>query len=173
MPAGLQLIVHMHVRRHRLDLVEHRRQFLVFGDDQLRRLLGDVRVGGQHDRHWLADEPHLVDRQDRLVVERRAVIGIGDHLADVVGGDDAVHARHRAGRAHVDALDAAMRHGAAEDLSVQHAGQPHVVDVFGAAGDLLARFEPRHRAADLGARHYGVHRLGAPASRACRTARRR
>ena len=56
-------------------LVEDRRQFLVFCDDELRRLLGDVRVGGEHDRDRFADEVHLVDRQDRLIVECRPVIG--------------------------------------------------------------------------------------------------
>ena len=93
--GGLELLVHVHVVLGRLDLVEHRRQLLVLGDDQLRRLLGDVRIGRQHDRDRLAHVVHLVDRQDRLVVERRAVIGVGDHLPHVVGGDDAVHARHR------------------------------------------------------------------------------
>ena len=49
----------------------------------------------------------------------------------------------------VDRLDAAVRDRAAEDLAVQHAGQPHGVGVFGAPGDLFARLEPRQRAADL------------------------
>ena len=34
---------------------------------------------------------------------------------------------------------------------MQHPGQPHGVDVFGTAGDLVAAFEPRHRASDLSA----------------------
>ena len=84
--GGLELVVHERLVLGRLDLVEHRRQFLVLGDDQLRRLLGDVRIGGEHDRDRLADEMHLADGEDRLVVEGRAVIGIGDHLADVVAG---------------------------------------------------------------------------------------
>ena len=49
----------------------------------------------------------------------------------------------------VDRLDPAVRHGAAEYLGMQHAGQAHGVGVFGAAGDLVAAFEARHRAADL------------------------
>jgi hypothetical protein len=46
-------------------------------------------------------------------------------------------------RTGVDRFDPAMRHRAAEDLSVQHLRQPHGVSVFGASGDLLAAFEPR------------------------------
>ena len=145
----LELLVHQDLRGQRLDLVEDRRQFLVFGDDQLRRLLGDMRIGGEHHRDRLADVAHLVDRQDRLVVECRPVIGLRDDLAHVVDGDDAIDAGHLLGRAGVDRLDAAVRDRAAEDLAVQHAGQPHGVGVFGAAGDLLARLEPRQRAADL------------------------
>ena len=141
--------MHQRLVLRRLDLVEHRRQLLVFGDDELRRLLGDVRIGGEHDRDRLADVVHLVDREDRLVVEGRAVIGLGDDLAHVLGCDDAIDAGHLPGRAGVDRLDAAVRDRAAENLAVQHAGQPHGVGVFGAPGDLLARLEPRQRAADL------------------------
>ena len=67
-----------------LDLVEDRRQLFVFGDDQLRRLLGDMGIGGKHHRNRLADIVHLVDRQDRLVVECRPVIGLRDDLAHVL-----------------------------------------------------------------------------------------
>ena len=139
----LELVVHVHRRSHRLDFVVDCGQFLVFGDDFLRRGLGDMRIGGEHDGDRLADEPHLVDRQDRLIMECRTVIGIGNDLGDVLGGDDAIDARDFFRRAHVDRLDAAVRHGAAEDFSVQHAGQPHRMGVFGAADDLVARFEPR------------------------------
>ena len=79
----LELLVHQDLVFGRLDLVEYRRQLLVFGDDELRRLLGDVRIGGEHDRDRLADIMHLADGEDRLVVEGRAVIGIGDDLAHV------------------------------------------------------------------------------------------
>ena len=42
----LELVVHVDLRGQRLDLVEDRRQLLVFGGDELHRLLGDVRIGG-------------------------------------------------------------------------------------------------------------------------------
>ncbi len=152
----LEFVVHIDRRGHRLDFVVDSRQLFVFGDDRLRGGFGDVGIGGEHHGHRLADEPHLVDRQNRLIVERRTVIGIGDHLAHVVGGDDAKNARHRLRGAGVDRLDAAVCDGAAKDLAVQHPGQPHHMRVLGAAGDLLACFEAWNRAADLAAAHW-VH----------------
>ncbi len=94
MPAGLQLRVHQRLVFRRLDLIEHRRQLLVLRYDQRNRLLGDVRIGSQHDRHRLADIIYFVDGEDRLIVEGRSVIGIGDDLAHVLGGDDAVDPGH-------------------------------------------------------------------------------
>ena len=82
--GGLELLVHQDLVLGRLDLVEDRRQFLVLGDDQRRGLLGDMGVLGEHHRDRLADVVHLADREDRLVVERRAVIGMRDDLAHVV-----------------------------------------------------------------------------------------
>ena len=169
----LQFVVHQRLVFGRLDLVEHRRQFLVVGHDLLHGLIGDMRIAGEHDRDRFADKMHLADRQDRLVVERRPVIGIGDDFAHVVAGVDGVDAGHLAGGAGVDRLDAAMRHGAAEDLCMQHAGQLHQMRVFGTAGHLVAPFEPRQRAADLSAGDSRRgHQWGAPlVCMAARTAR--
>ena len=153
MRGRLQFVVHVGGGGHRLDLVEHRLKLFVFGDDGLRGRLGDVRIGSEHDGDRLADEAHLLHRQDRLVVESRPVIRIGDDFDDILRGDDAEDAGHLPRCADVERFDAAVRHRAAEDLAVQHAGQPHQVGIFGAAGDLFACFEARHRAADLAAAH--------------------
>ena len=155
----LELVVHIGFRRHGFDFVVDRLHFLVFGDDGVGGSFGDVRVGGEHHRDRLADETDLFHRQDRLIVERWAVIGIGDDLDDILCGDDAIDAGHFFRRAGVDRFDAAMRDGRTEDLAVQHAGQTHQMRVLGAAGDLFARFEARHRAADLAAPYrIGGHR---------------
>jgi len=145
----LEHVVDDDVGLHRRDLVVYRRQFVVFGRDQLHRVLGDMRIGGEHHRDRLADVVHLVERQDRLIVEGGTVIGLGNDLVDVFAGDDAVHAVERTRRRGVDAADAAVRHGRAEHLAVQHAGQAQVMRIFGAAGDLGARFEPRQLSADF------------------------
>ncbi len=161
----LQHLVHDRVRVRGLALVEDGGQFLVLGDDEARRMLGDVRVFRQHHRDRLAGEAHLAVGEDRLVVKGRPVIGIGDDGLHVVDGDDAVHAFERSRGAHVDALDPSVRDGAAEDLAVQHAGKLKVMCVFGAARDLGARFEPRQRASDLARRHRRlVHHAGSAAA---------
>jgi hypothetical protein len=179
--GGLELLVHHDLVLRRLDFVEHRRQFVILGDDQggLLRHMGIVR---QHHRDGLADIMHLVDGEDRLVVEGRAVIGVRDDLAHVLRGDDAVDARHRLGGAGVDQSDPAVGDGRAEDPAEQHARQPQIMGVFRPSRDLLARFQPRQRAADLAAGNRrrgrcGRHQWLAPRpssdpSTAWRTARR-
>jgi hypothetical protein len=89
--------------RERLDFVEHRRHRLVVDFDRLRRLFGNMRVGGEHCRDRLAGMANLALSKDRLVVKGRAVIGLGDDGANIRGGDDAVHPGDRGGCAGVDA----------------------------------------------------------------------
>ena len=85
----LEFVVDVGFRRHRFDFVVDRLHFLVFGDDGVGGSFGNMRIGGEHDRDRLADKADLVHRQDRLIVERRAVIGIGDDFNDILRGDDA------------------------------------------------------------------------------------
>jgi hypothetical protein len=108
--GGFERVVDDDVRRHRRDFVVDRRQFVVFDLDQLRGAFGDVRIVRQHGRDRLADMVHLVERQDRLVMKRRTVIGLRDQLADILAGDDAMHAGDGFRGARVDSADAAMRH---------------------------------------------------------------
>ncbi len=58
----LELVVDEDLGGHRLDLVVDRRQFLVLGNDLLRRGVRHMWVGGEHHRDRLADEADLVDR---------------------------------------------------------------------------------------------------------------
>jgi len=108
--GGFERVVDDDVRRHRRDLVVDRRQFVVFDLDQLRGVFGDVRIARQHGGDRLADMVHLVERQDRLIVKRRTVIGLRDQLADILAGDDAMHAGDGLCGARVDGADAAVRH---------------------------------------------------------------
>ena len=161
----LEHVVNDDVGRHGGDFVIDRRQLVVLRADRLHGLVGDMRIAGQDHRHRLADMAHLVDRQDRLIVKRRAVIGLRNELLDVGSGDHPMHARHGARRRGVEAADAAVRHGGAEHLAVQHAGQAQMMGVVGAAGHLGAHFKPRDRLADPA--HCAL------TSNAWRTARRR
>ena len=169
----LELVVHDDLGRLGLDLVEDRRQFLVVHFDQARRLLGHVRVARDDGCDRLANIDDLVDGEDRLVVEGGPVIGMRDDLADVGAGDDALDARHLHRLVDVDRLDAAVRDGGTHELGDQHAGQPHRVHVFDAAGDFRTSFEPGQRAADFAAagRGHVVHWAVPPISSACRSAR--
>ncbi len=64
-----QLVVHIDLRGHGFDLVVDRRHLLVFGDDLRDRGLGDMGIARNHRGDRLADEAHLVEREDRLIVE--------------------------------------------------------------------------------------------------------
>ena len=151
-----ELVVHIDVAAERVDLVENRGQFLVFGGDQLDRLVGDVRVA-RDDGDGSPTQPHLAVGQDWLVVEGRPVIGVRDYLSHVVDGDDVAHAGDLLRRARVYGLDAAVRYRrAAEDLRMQHPRYAHGVGVLGAAGDLVARFHARKRPPDLAAGFCGA-----------------
>ena len=166
----LEHVVHDRRRGHRLDLVEHGRQLVILGDDRLCGSLRHVRVGREHHRDRLADIVHLAGGKDRLVVEGRAVERVRHHLAHVVDADHAVDAGERARRARVERADAPVGDRAAEDFSVEHAGQADVVYVFGAAGYLGRAFQARHRASHLSACR-GRHQCACPASSAARNAR--
>ena len=69
-----ELVMDEDIGCHRLDLVIDRRKFFVVRGDQADRLLGDVRIGGKHDRDRLADKAYFAVRQDRLIVESGTVI---------------------------------------------------------------------------------------------------
>src|SRR4051794_13324346 len=88
----LQFIMDVDIRGQRLDLVIDRGKLLVFGGDELDRLLGDVWVGGEYRSDRLADEPYLLVGEDRLIMERRPIVGIGQYPQYVVDGDDVKHA---------------------------------------------------------------------------------
>ncbi len=113
-------------------------QRLVLDDDGLAAVLGDVRVVGDHAGDLLALEANLVGGEHglRVVGQRRhpREVALRGHLA----GQHQPHAGDLPRLAGVDGLDARVRHRAAQDLHVQHAGQHDVVDVVAAPAD-----EPR------------------------------
>ena len=135
-PAGQVLEIGEHARRLQpvvndrrvrprgRHLVEHRLERLVLDLDQVRGLLGDVRVGGQGNGDGLAHVSNLAMRQNRLVVKCGTVVRMRHQLQDVFDGDDRVDAIEREGRAGINPHDAPVGHRAAADLAVQHAGQP-------------------------------------------------
>ena len=148
--GGLEYLMDDCLGGQRFDLVVHPRQFLVIDLNQARRPLRDMRVGGEHCGNRFAKMAHLVQRQDRLIVKGRSVIGFGHDSPHVLAGNDLVHARQRRRFADVDRPDTAMRDRAAVQLGVQHRGEPQIVDILGPAGDLGAAFDPREGTANRG-----------------------
>jgi hypothetical protein len=144
--------------RHR----HHRRQKLVVDLDQaqgaVRGLL--VRCGDRRDH--VADVAHLVERDDRLVADRDAVIRIGQGCR-VGPGHDRDDTRQRLGAAGVDRDDARMRVGAAQHLGVEHAWHADVAGIACRASDLVGPVERGNRRAERqsGAIHHPACALAA------------
>ncbi len=95
--------------------------------DRFGGVLGLRRTAGHDDGHDLAREVDLVngDRdmpRGRDIRSHRSAARDGRLLGVEVGaGVDGDDARHLLGRRHVDALDRAVRDGAADHRDVQHA----------------------------------------------------
>ena len=139
--------------------------------DQRGGVLGEVAALGHDQRDRLPDVAHHVVRDGRVGRAVEAgdglgeveVLGDGAHLG---AGEHAHHALDLAGCLGVDARDPRVRHGAAQEVAVEHAARLHVVDVTASAGEdgpvLLAvdpgPDEPRDRAA--------CHQESFPAARA-------
>jgi len=119
-PVGLHIGVQVRgVRAHGLFGVVDRGQFLVHNIDQQQGLVGGLPVDGGDGGHLLAHETHHVLGQHRHVDHAPADPGVGH----VPSRDHGVHARQRLGLGDVDADDACVGVGAAEDPAPEHARQ--------------------------------------------------
>ena len=123
--------------------------------DQRQRFLGQVRRVGSDGgngvtaiqrllpRHHVAAVETVVDRGPFLLV-----LDLGGHLGEIGGrhhGMDAGQCQRLAG---IDAANAGVGVGAAQDLAVQHAGQVDVGGVAGAAHDLVGTVVAHRARAD-------------------------
>ena len=126
--AGLRLALgdELRVGGGRVRHVRDHRQLLVLDLDQL-----DGRGCGRHglgrDRgDLLSVEAHLVDRQDRPVLDRVPVVGVD--VVEVGAGEDADDAGHALGGRGVDRDDPAVGDRAPQHLAVQHPRDEQVAD---------------------------------------------
>ena len=71
-------------------------------------------------------------------------------VADILGGEDGAYAREHAGCRHIDAANAAVRDGAAQDRRMEHAVAGKIVDKFTAAAQKAQVLQPLDGAADQG-----------------------
>ncbi len=115
----------------RLLGIHHGIQHLVIDIDQLAGIHRNRRGSRGNGRYGLALEDDLVDGQRQiadLVARRRAKLHEGIALRkDVLAGQHAGDARQGFGRRSIDAEDARMRTGRAEDIEMQHAGAELVI----------------------------------------------
>ena len=118
---------------HGLERIDGGGQDVVLDLDQVERLLGDGQLVGGDGGHRMADEHHAVDGQDRMGPRGRLAL----QLRDVGRGEDGPHAGQRPRLAGVDAHDARVRVGAAEELGVEQAAGLEIRDVLHLTGDLL------------------------------------
>jgi hypothetical protein len=124
----------------------HRGQILVVHPDERERLRRRFLGVRDHRRHRLALVARHVDGEDRAVPQRRAEVGIAPR--EVSAGHHRVDARTASRGLDVHAPDAGVGVRRTQELGVQHAGEFHVGDVAGAAGDLLDHVESPDGAAD-------------------------
>ena len=111
-------------------------QLLVHDLDEVHRVEGRVLVNGRDRRDGVADEAHALDAQ-RVLVLTDGEDAVGD--GQVLARDDGVDAGERERLRRVDALDARVRLGRAEDFAVEHARQRDVVGEARLAHALRAR----------------------------------
>jgi hypothetical protein len=120
--------------------VQDGRQLLEVKVDRRCGLQSGQRILGRDRGEFLADVPHAVHGEDRLVVARRA-----DTEADLSGlgrRHDVDHPGHAPRAGGVDPAQQTVRHRALQERQVQHAGTSEVVDVAGTAGRLVGRVHP-------------------------------
>ena len=136
------------VRRERLGNVEHGGQLLVLDLDERERLVRGVRRLRGDGGDALADEAHLVDREDGEVAH---------HAPDPVGtlrtGEDSVHAGQALGGRGVDAHDTSVGVRAAEHLAPQAAFGSEVGGVTEVPTHLVGALDARGAFADYAHRH--------------------
>ena len=139
------LAQHRRILVHRPVGVGEGGQRLVLHLDQLDAVGGGVAVLGDDEGHLLALEQHLLVGQHRLHVpgQRRHVVQVQGF--QILGGQHREHPGRGERRILVDALDAGVPVGGADEVAEHHARQLDVVHVvalaLGEAGvlDALAR----------------------------------
>ena len=123
------------VRRHGLFHGQQRRQHLIIHLNKLQGLFSDFRCGRRHRRHSVSNEPHLVFRENALIIHRGSQYsGI---VWDIFPHNDIHHPRKFFCLAEIDVFYFSMGMGTPEHLPVEHAVQGNVIRVFCRTGDLV------------------------------------
>ena len=161
---GRDLVDLRSARRLRLRRIGHRRQHFVIDLDLLGGVLGLRQGLGNHHGDGIADVAGLRLRQRRMRrhLHRAAVLGMDHPAADQIAqlvdreigaGEHRHHARHFTRCRGVDALDARMGMGRADETGMGLAGSVDVGGVVPLAGDESLVLFAAHRRADAGRAH--------------------
>ena len=120
--------------------VDDRGQNFVVDVDKVDGVLSGVDVVGQHYGDRLTGVAGLVDGQSRMP-GRMHLVGVGglagrqlSDVRDVMCGDDRLDPRQGESGGGVDAPDAGVAVGAANDEGIKHTGPGHVIHEGGLAG---------------------------------------
>ncbi len=131
---------------HRFLRREDAFQLFVFDVDEFQRFEGGAFIDGDHRGHRLAGVAHFVDREQGMIFDGVAEIGI--QAVEIVAGDDAVNAGMGFGLRFVDGNNFRMGERAAQHFGVGHADEPQVGDVLRFAGDFDPAVAARNRMID-------------------------
>ena len=123
------------------------RELLVLDTDRIQGRLCRGFVLGRDRRHRLAGKAHMVERDDRAILDRVTPVGI--EVGEIVTGEDADDAGQRLGLARVDGHHSGMGERRPQDLSVHHPRHDEVADELRGPPELLVRVPPWNRAADV------------------------
>ena len=122
--------------------IHDRGQVVILDLHQVAAILGEVTALGDDDRHRIAEEAHLVRRQQgelrggsRPAHESHQRVRPRDrHRLQVRSGEHRDHSGQRPCRRDIDRQHTSMSHRRAHERGVQHAGQLDVVDIPACAG---------------------------------------
>ncbi len=102
-------------------------QFFVLDLDQVQRIAGDLFCGGSHGCHLFPRKAHQAVGQNAPLLVAHAP----GRARCICPGQHGFHTGQRTRCSNVDAHDARMRIGAAQQLGMQHARQLEVARVLG------------------------------------------
>jgi hypothetical protein len=150
----VEVVMHLGCSRlHCLFRIDYRWQELHLHFDHIHGILRRRWVLRHHHGHWLADKPHLPDRQGILhrqfQARGRRHTGNSAHLTqDVVPRQDRDYPRVLLGRLHVQAGDARVGIRAAQEGGVQGAGHRDIIDILPQALDQCRILTPLNPSPD-------------------------
>ena len=146
--AGFEfsLVQERRVFGHRLFGRKDAFQLFILDVDQFQRFERRPFIDRHHRGHRLAGVANFVDRQQRVIFDRVAEVGI--QAVEIVAGNHAVNSGMRFGFGFVDGNNFRVGEGAAQHFGVGHADQPQVGDVLRFAGDFDPAVAARDRMID-------------------------